>query len=273
MNTDQKRIGLVRFHPVAVEIGNFHNTFRNRIADQGFNCTSHWKSRLLALGLGNVYIANMTGNDNSVNIKKRSRAYHHGDLRSALIETGLAWLATGQGDDISLREVARLAGVSATAVYRHFPDKQALIGALCERGEANLATAQRSAADAAGGGGPGFGASGQAYVRFALANPGLFRLMMSTRPGAERQTDFLDDKSTAMRGLRDDVAAVLPDSTDAQQRLAAIHAWSLVHGMAMLMLDGMIPPDEALISSISSSQFGAAQAVPGGDAVAAAQNP
>jgi AcrR family transcriptional regulator len=201
----------------------------------------------------------MTDNDNSVNIKRRNRGYHHGDLRSALIETGLSWLATRQGDDISLREVARLVGVSATAVYRHFPDKQALIAALCERGEAGLATAQRAAADAAGGGVAGFGASGQAYVRFALANPGLFRLMMSTRPATGWPTDILDDKSPAMRGLRDDVAAALPDSADAQQRLVAIHAWSLVHGMAMLMLDGMIPPDDAVIGSISASQFGSAQ--------------
>ena len=201
----------------------------------------------------------MSHYDNSVNIKRRNRGYHHGDLRSALIETGLSWLATRQGDDISLREVARLVGVSATAVYRHFPDKQALIAALCQRGEVALASAQRTAADAVGGGVAGFGASGQAYIRFAIANPGLFRLMMSIRPAAGWLTDVLDDKGAAMRGLRDDVAAVLPDSADAQQRLAAIHAWSMVHGMAMLMLDGMIPTDEAVISSIGMPQFGAAQ--------------
>ncbi len=206
----------------------------------------------------------MLTDDNSVNIKSRGRGYHHGDLRSALIETGLVWLATRQDDDISLRELARLVGVSATAVYRHFPDKQALIAALCERGEAKLATAQRAAADAAGGGGSGFGASGEAYVRFALANPGLFRLMMSTRPATGWLTDVLDDQGRAMRGLRDDVAAVLPNSAESQQRLAAIHAWSLVHGMAMLMLDGMIPADEALICSIGAPQFGAAKSVSGG---------
>ena len=217
---------------------------------------------MLALRISNVYTANMIINDNSVNIKPRSRAYHHGDLRSALIETGLSWLATRSGAEISLREIARLVGVSATAVYRHFPDKQALIAALCERGEAELAITQRSAAAAAGGGVAGFGASGKAYVQFALANPSLFRLMMSIRPAAGWLPDVLDNKGPAMRGLRDDVAAVLPGSGDAQQRLAAIHAWSLVHGMAMLMLDGMLPADEALINSISSPQFEAAQDLP-----------
>ena len=124
----------------------------------------------------------MSTDDNSVNINRRNRTYHHGDLHTALIDTGLSWLATRQGEDISLREIARLVGVSATAVYRHFPDKQALIAALCARGEAALAVALGESAEAAGGGTAGFGASGQAYVRFALANPGLFRLMMSIRP-------------------------------------------------------------------------------------------
>lgn len=197
----------------------------------------------------------MRTDDNSVNIKGGGRGYHHGDLRSALIEAGLSWLAARHGDDISLREIARTVGVSATAVYRHFPDKQALIAALCQRGEAQLAVAQRTAAEAAGGGVAGFGAAGETYVRFALANPGLFRLMMSVRPAAGALADVLDDKGEAMRGFRDEIAAVLPGSADPHQRMAAIHAWSLVHGMAMLMLDGMIPSDEALIRSISTPQF------------------
>jgi AcrR family transcriptional regulator len=197
----------------------------------------------------------MAGNDNSVNMKSTNRGYHHGDLRSALIEAGLALLATRQDDQFSLREVARNVGVSATAVYRHFPDRHALIRALCERGEAALATAQRSAAEAAGGGVAGFGAAGQAYVRFAIANPALFRLMMSARPGSEAPADVLSDEGRAMQGLRQDIAAMLPGTGDERQRLAAIHAWSLVHGMAMLMLDGMLPADEALIGSISSPPF------------------
>ncbi len=66
----------------------------------------------------------MTYNDNSVNIK----SYHHGDLRSALVEEGLRLLAASDAEHLSLREIARNAGVSATAVYRHFPDKEALLG-------------------------------------------------------------------------------------------------------------------------------------------------
>ena len=62
------------------------------------------------------------------------RPYHHGNLRAALIEAGMALLAARALDDLSLREVARAVGVSATAVYRHFPDKGALMAALAAEG-------------------------------------------------------------------------------------------------------------------------------------------
>lgn len=202
--------------------------------------------------IGNVYSDNMIDDDNSVNIKNAKRGYHHGDLRSALIEAGMTSLQNSDVDALSLREVARMAGVSATAVYRHFPDKQALLYALCERGVERLAEDQRAAKAAAGGGAAGFDATGQAYVRFALANPALFRLMMGTQSPAGH---FAPDEtlvSSAMRDLRHNIAEQLPPgATDSQRRIAAIHAWSLVHGMAMLMLDGQIPVDESLIASIS----------------------
>ena len=76
----------------------------------------------------------MSENDNTVNIKARDGRYHHGDLRTALIEEGLAQLDAKAPAEVSLREIARNVGVSATAVYRHFPDKAALLKALCDVG-------------------------------------------------------------------------------------------------------------------------------------------
>ena len=108
-----------------------------------------------------------------------SRAYHHGDLRAALLQVGLRLLASGDANDLSLREMARAVDVSATAVYRHFPDKKALMAALAVEGLSMLARAQHQASEAAGGGVEGFNATGRAYVRFALANPALFRLIFS----------------------------------------------------------------------------------------------
>ncbi len=192
----------------------------------------------------------MTNNDNSVNIKSRKRAYHHGDLRAELVRIGLDHLARRPVEALSLREIAREAGVSATAVYRHFPDKQALISALCREGGERMGAAQAAAQAAAGGGRGGFDAVGRAYVRFALANPSLFRLMM-TSPQTGNELDGAEGKiSSGMQLLRDNVARfAVEGASDADRRVKAVQAWALVHGLAMLMLDGQVPVDDSLIEA------------------------
>lgn len=175
-----------------------------------------------------------------------TRAYHHGDLHSALIEAGLALLVSREGDDLSLREVARRVGVSATAVYRHFPDKQALMAALAGQGLKMLAAAQRAASEAAGGGAKGFGATGAAYVRFALAHPALFRLIFA-HPVPPGET-AIDKSEDAMRMLRAAAAALAPPRTNPD--VFALQAWSLAHGLALLILDGQVPADDALIHAV-----------------------
>lgn len=190
-----------------------------------------------------------------------TRRYHHGDLRNALIEAGLKLLEArgpdGNQDDLGLREVAREVGVSATAIYRHFPDKQALQAALAGEGLARLALRQQQASAQAGGGKAGFLASGMSYLHFAAEHPLLFRLMFS-----HAQTDDLldaspDQMSAAMRGLRDDIDRLLPaDWPAARRKATALHAWALVHGLAMLVLDQQIPADWALIEQVLAG-FGA----------------
>jgi AcrR family transcriptional regulator len=180
-----------------------------------------------------------------------ARNYHHGDLRAALVQCGLQLLEERDADDIGLREVARAVGVSATAVYRHFPDKAALLRALAAEGLAQLAEAQRIAFDAAGGGKAGFAATGRAYVRFALASPALFRLTFSHPPEQDLMGDALDGASEAFRMLRENAAFVVPPDASADEvKLAALNAWAHVHGLAMLMLDGQIASDAALIDTI-----------------------
>lgn len=172
-----------------------------------------------------------------------SKSYHHGDLRSALIEAGLAHLESGGEADISLRQLARETGVSATAVYRHFPDKKALLGALANDGYARLGAAQQTVADAAGGGSKGFAAAGRAYVRFALENPALFRLTF-THSAQDGMMKFGEDGASQLL-----MAFASELGGEASQRLA-LQAWSLVHGLAMLMLDGRVPPDPAIIDAV-----------------------
>lgn len=175
------------------------------------------------------------------------RSYHHGDLRPALIEAGLALLETRAADDLSLREVARAVGVSATAIYRHFPDKSALMTALAGEGLQRLAAAQRAAQVAAGGGLAGFSATGAAYVRFALANPALFRLIFANPESIKLPPGKPDDD--AMTLLRAN-AALLAEGGGGDAQLIAMQAWAIAHGLAMLMLDGQVPVDDALIDRV-----------------------
>ncbi|MBV9892102.1 MAG: TetR/AcrR family transcriptional regulator [Rhizobacter sp.] len=190
-------------------------------------------------------MSTLRGKGNKTAAKKR---YHHGDLGSALVDAGLRLLASRDVDELSLRELARDVGVSATAVYRHFPDKQALMMALAGEGLRRLAVAQHEASDAAGGGPAGFNATGRAYVRFALANPALFRLIFSHPSRAGVVKPGGDEEPEAMSLLRANAAALT--APGGNPRAVALHAWSLAHGLAMLMLDGQIPTDDATIDAV-----------------------
>ena len=194
----------------------------------------------------------MTGNDNTVNMQKRT--YHHGDLRAALIEEGLRLLATRDADALSLREVARAAGVSATAVYRHFPDKNALMTALALEGLKQLGASQASASEAAGGGAAGFAATGRAYVAFALENPALFRLIFAS-PALERGGGTLALDGCTDPASREDAGGLLLANAarfagTGETAVVAARSWALVHGLAMLMLDGQIPTDLSLVDRV-----------------------
>ncbi len=193
----------------------------------------------------------MANKGNSVNIDAGAttgKPYHHGDLRGALIEAGLRLLQSRTADDLSLREMSREVGVSATAIYRHFPDKQALMAALAHEGLERLAAAQRVATAEAGGGRSGFLASGLAYVRFAADQPALFRLIFSCAQSEDLLDASIDTVSSAMQGLRRDIERLMPAQLPpAARKAAAMHAWALVHGLAQLLLDRQIPADWALI--------------------------
>jgi AcrR family transcriptional regulator len=170
-------------------------------------------------------------------------AYHHGSLHDALIAAGLSALEGASGLDLSLRELARNVGVSPAAVYRHFPNKQALLAVLSREGLAMLGAAQRAAYEGAGGGHRGFIETGRAYVRFALAHPALFRLVFA-------HGEPTGDKSDPASRLLHDSTVELTGSDGPDAQRLALQAWSLGHGIAMLMLDKRLPPDDALIERL-----------------------
>ena len=176
------------------------------------------------------------------------RSYHHGDLRAAAIAVGLELLKSRTADDLGLREVARAVGTSATALYRHFPDKSALLGALAQEGLRRLGVAQRAASDAAGGGAAGFNATGSAYVRFALDNPALFRLIFANPMPHDMKIKAPADPDDAMAMLQASAAALAPVGTD--PRIFALQSWSVAHGLAMLILDRQLQVDDATIDAV-----------------------
>ena len=181
------------------------------------------------------------------------RTYHHGDLRSALVEAGLRALETTEIGDISLRQIARDVGVSATAVYRHFPDKRALLVALAHAGIEKLGEAQAKAAGSASDT-SAFSATGRAYVRFALAHPALFRMTFSRCAVGES----IFGETLSARLLQEQASKNAGGDPQATRRLM-VQAWAVVHGLARLMLDGQLPHDDALIDQVidPATLFGA----------------
>lgn len=170
--------------------------------------------------------------------------YHHGDLRQSLIDGAIALIQETGLSDLSLRHVARQAGVSHNAPYRHFEDKEALLTAVAEQGFHAL----RSAMDTAKQAIPPkpaqqLEAIGLAYVEFALACPAHYRVMFG-----EYQSDRSMHPELAKAGQQ--AFMVLVDTIQEGQTAGVFRpddpidlarvAWSLVHGQSMLALDNQL---------------------------------
>lgn len=173
--------------------------------------------------------------------KSKKDAYHHGDLRRALLDASLALLDEGGVGAISLREVARKAGVSHSAPYHHFPDRASLLAAIAEEGFAELAREMAEARAAAPDARARLEACGLAYIRFALGSPARFKLMF--RPELAPTTAASSAPRAAPTALEtltgaivDAQAAGLAPAGDPKPFV--LTAWSSVHGLASLWLDG-----------------------------------
>lgn len=161
--------------------------------------------------------------------------YHHGDLPGALVNAAVEILdEEGGANDLSLRAVARRAGVSTAAPYRHFPDRGALISAVAAVGYRELATALAEASPAPSGS-EDLADIAIAYVDFALRRTGLFRAMFAEPCGTEPdRVEAVDAIKAYLTGLiQQTLSGSTADSTD-----TATAVWALVHGLAFLHLDG-----------------------------------
>lgn len=180
----------------------------------------------------------------------KRETYRHGDLRRALLEAAVELARKGGKDAIVLREVTRQAGVSPNAAYRHFADLKSLLNAAALAAQAELATVMeaelaklKAGKDKAEYARMQLRAVGTGYLKFALAEPGLFRLAFSENTDL---SNAADPASTGSSGLTP--FQILSSALDAlveagqlpkkRREAAEFFAWSAVHGLAMLQIDG-----------------------------------
>ncbi|MFF3452511.1 TetR/AcrR family transcriptional regulator [Streptomyces sp. NPDC002667] len=168
------------------------------------------------------------------------RSYHHGDLRRAILGAALDVIAAEGPSAVSLRDLARRAGVSHAAPAYHFKDRVGLLTAIAAEGFGLLATALDDTGDAREAGGR--------YVRFAREHPAHFQVMFSPEPLREDDLELTTARTLAGRRLRDAVSALPAEGRGTDGHLAGIAAWSLAHGFAALLighhLDGQVGTED-----------------------------
>lgn len=174
---------------------------------------------------------------------KTKRSYHHGDLRRALIDGAWQLVREGGLAALSLREVARVVGVSHAAPYHHFPTRSALLDALAEQAFSGIERAMRLAKADLVDAGQVLYALGRAYIDFARAHPE--QVLVMFRP---RRDELEGPVPESLGDVGERAFAHLFDAVVAcqQQGLApagdphelALTAWSLVHGFSKLWVEG-----------------------------------
>ncbi|MDQ1069990.1 TetR/AcrR family transcriptional regulator [Streptomyces canus] len=159
---------------------------------------------------------------------KQDRPYHHGDLRRAILTAALDVITADGPTGLSLRDLARRAGVSHAAPAHHFRDRTGLLTAIAAEGFALLAAALNDASDLKD--------AGVRYVRFAREHPAHFQVMFA--PGQLRADDLelTTARALATDALRTSVSAIHAEDFGIDSRLAGVAAWSLAHGFATLLL-------------------------------------
>ena len=175
---------------------------------------------------------------------KKAR-YHHGNLREALVEAALEILEQEGLDKLSLRAVARRAGVSQTAPYSHFKNKTALLAAVAANGYARFASKMAQGAEGIVHHERFLGYGG-AYIAFAVENPALFRLMFGAElcHGFEDYPELIQNSARSYQLISEAVADYLGSVQEplTDPLVGTTGAWAMVHGLAILILDGRVPP-------------------------------
>lgn len=168
-------------------------------------------------------------------------AYHHGNLREALVRAAQVALEGSDPEAVSLRAIAEELGVSRGAPYRHFADRKALLDEVAARGFADLDAAYRAALSGAPDAKSAMRGTARAYLDLALQRPGLFRLMFAGDAlGADASPALLAAARQAWESLFAAVRALEPAADLATVKRRAITGWSTLHGFVALWQGGRL---------------------------------
>ncbi len=177
-------------------------------------------------------------------MKKGRNQYHHGNLAESLLDA-VDHLASQFGlEAVTLRACAKLVGVSPSSAFRHYADKRALLTAFATRALTQLAeTMATASANATDRGDNPFNAVGLAYVEFAIDKPAFFRAMWSEETVYINDPEYRAAANKLGNYLKGGFAATITDADPERFSPQELLAWSAVHGLADLLVDGPIGSD------------------------------
>jgi len=178
---------------------------------------------------------------------RAENTYHHGDLPATLMDLALVHIGEEGTEKLSLRALAREAGVSPTAPYRHFPSKRCLLAALATRGFRQLQAINEAHESGRLGLETAFVELGMGYVRFAVENATTYQIMFgSVIDDFNPYPDLADAAEASYRPLQKTIDALKeqnPDLNLSPEMLGGI-IWAMVHGVASLLIYGQSRPDD-----------------------------
>ncbi len=165
--------------------------------------------------------------------------YHHGDLREALIAASYALVSEHGAENFSLADACRLAGVSTAAPYKHFRDRNEVLEIIITRAFDMMADRSMAAVARAGPGTiEGITAMGHAYVKFAVEEQRLFRLMFGQHPILKKSEMVMGDGRRCFSGVIEQVALYCTENNvEGDPTEIAVRLWTFVHGVASLLID------------------------------------
>lgn len=192
-------------------------------------------------------------------VAAKRATWHHGNLREEMVKRGMELIELRGVSELSLREVARMVGVSQTAPTHHFGDKEGLLAAIASEGFRALMIERLAALKDGMTKEQRLRVVMRAYVAFALKRPELFHLMFGTRIADKRKhSELMDASNGSFQFLSNSIAEFMADDAGSTRppRFSALAVWSGMHGLATLLSDrdsGLFQVPDSMVDQVCES--------------------